>query len=87
MTKLDVKAFGIACGIVWGFAMLSLGLLNTFTTWGVGIEKAMATLYIGYKPTLVGSIIGGIWGFADAGIGGAVVAWLYNKLSQSQSPK
>lgn len=80
--KLDIKAFGLACGIVWGAAMLSLGLLNTFSDWGYGIEGAMATLYIGYTPTLLGSIIGGIWGFADAGIGGIVLAWLYNKLSK-----
>lgn len=82
MAKLDVKAFGIACGIVWGAAMLILGLMNTFSGWGAGIEKAMATLYIGYKPTVVGSIIGGIWGFVDAGIGGIVLAWLYNKLQK-----
>ncbi|MFC1576199.1 bacteriophage holin [Candidatus Omnitrophota bacterium] len=82
MAKLDVKAFGIACGIVWGLAMLSLGLLNTFTAWGEGVEKAMATLYIGYTSTVLGSIIGGVWGFFDAGVGGAVVAWLYNKLSR-----
>ena len=82
MAKLNVKAFGLACGIVWGVAMLILGLLNTFGNWGTGIERAMATLYIGYRSTILGSIIGGIWGFFDAGIGGAVLAWLYNKLQK-----
>ena len=79
--KLNIKAFGLACGIVWGLAMLSLGLLNTFSDWGSGIESVMATLYLGYTPTFLGSIIGGIWGFADAGIGGLAIAWIYNKLS------
>jgi len=82
MAKLDVKAFGLACGIMWGAAMLLLGLINTFSAWGGSIERAMATLYIGYKPTVSGSIIGGIWGFADAGIGGLVLAWLYNKFAK-----
>ena len=80
--KLNVKAFGLACGIVWGLGMLSLGFLNTFGNWGAGIESAMATLYLGYKPTLVGSIIGGAWGFVDAGIGGLAIAWLYNKFAK-----
>ena len=40
------------------------------------------TLYIGYKPTVLGSVLGGIWGFFDAGIGGVVVAWLYNMLAK-----
>jgi len=80
--KLDVKAFGLACGIIWSIAMLSLGLLNTFSDWGAGLEGVMATLYIGYAPTLLGSIIGALWGFADAGIGGMAIAWLYNKFAK-----
>jgi hypothetical protein len=82
MVKLDVKAFGLSVGIVWGLAMLTLGLINTGDHWGSGIVEAMSTLYIGYKPTVLGSIIGGIWGFLDAGIGGVVVAWLYNKIAK-----
>ncbi len=49
--------------------------------WGSGIMHGMATLYIGYKPTMPGSIIGGIWGFFDAGLAGVIIAWLYNKIS------
>ena len=80
--KLDVKAFGIACGIVWGGCMLFLGLVDTFTMWGSGIAEVMASLYIGYEPTLLGAIIGGLWGFADAGVGGLLIALLYNKLAK-----
>jgi len=82
MAKLDLKAFGLSLGIVWSFAMLSLGLINLGYHWGSSIVEVMSTLYIGYKPTILGSIIGGIWGFLDAGIGGFVVAWLYNKLAK-----
>jgi hypothetical protein len=59
--------------------MLGLGLINRGgISWGSGIIQGMSTLYIGFKPTIRGSVIGGIWGFFDAGIGGVVVAWLYN---------
>ena len=50
--------------------------------WGGALEEVMSTLYIGYKATILGSVIGGVWGFFDAGIGGLVVAWLYNKLAK-----
>lgn len=82
MAKLDIKAFGLSVGIVWGLAMLALGLINMGSHWGSGIVEVMSTLYIGYKATILGSIIGGIWGFFDAGIGGVVVAWLYNKFAK-----
>jgi hypothetical protein len=32
--------------------------------------------------TPVGSLIGMVWGLIDAGIGGAIFAWLYNLLSE-----
>jgi hypothetical protein len=80
--KLNVKAFGLACGLCWGGAMFVLGVVDIFTTWGDGIGAIMSTAYIGYSPTIIGSLIGGLWGFCDGGIGGAVVAWLYNKLSK-----
>lgn len=61
--------------------MFILGLINMWSTWGSGITQVMATLYIGYKPTIAGSIIGGFWGFFDAGIAGFIIAWLYNEFS------
>ena len=82
MAKLDIKAFGLALGIVWGAAMFLLGLTTMWWNWGEGLQFIFGTLYIGYKPTFLGSIIGGVWGFIDAGIGGVVVAWLYNKLTR-----
>ncbi|OGW75615.1 MAG: hypothetical protein A2Z72_00440 [Omnitrophica bacterium RBG_13_46_9] len=82
MAKLDVKAFGLACGIIWACAMFIMGILNMTTGWGSLFEKMMSTLYFGYKPTIAGSIIGAIWGFVDAGIAGAVLAWLYNRLAK-----
>lgn len=82
MAKLDIKAFGLTLGIIWALAMLFLGLVNTTDQWGSGIVEVMGTLYIGYKPTVLGSLIGSIWGFLDAGIAGVLVAWLYNRLAK-----
>lgn len=82
MAKLDVNAFGLACGLTWGGAMFLLGVIDIFTVWGDAFGVVMSSFYVGYTPTPIGSLIGGAWGFCDAGIGGAVVAWLYNKLTK-----
>jgi hypothetical protein len=80
MNKLDVKALGLALGIVWGVCVLLIGITSMLFNYGTGLVNALSSLYIGYKATLLGSLIGGIWGFFDAGIGGVIIAWLYNKL-------
>lgn len=82
MAKIDIKALGLTLGIVWGAAMFLLGLMVMFFNWGAAWVELMSSLYIGYKATFLGSLIGGIWGFVDAGIAGVVVAWLYNKLTK-----
>lgn len=82
MTKLNVRAFGLTLGIVWAAAILIMGVLSTCCNYGIGFIKAISTVYIGTNTTLLGAVIGAGWGFLDAGIGGLIIAWLYNKLSK-----
>ena len=82
MTKLDVKALGLTLGIIWGAAMLLLGLIYMFFDYGGAWMTVMSSIYIGYRATFIGSIIGAIWGFIDAGIAGIIIAWLYNKFAR-----
>jgi hypothetical protein len=79
---LDVKAFGLTLGIVWSVSLLIMGILAMTVNYGVGFVNAISKLYIGYNATVAGIIIGAIWGFFDAGIGGVIIAWLYNKLAK-----
>jgi len=79
--KLNIKAFALACGIIWG-----LGLF--FLTWWIiafdgatGEPTLIGMLYRGYTISPMGSLIGMIWGFFDGLAGGLVLAWLYNKLT------
>ncbi len=81
MAKLDVKALGLTLGIIWGGCTLFIGLTAMVWGWGAGLVNSLSSLYIGYEATVPGSIIGGVWGFFDAGIGGVTIAWLYNKLA------
>ena len=81
MAKLSVKAFALAGGILWG---ASLFILTWLQIWGYGSVTAdtMAkAYYIGYSTTPIGSVIGAVYGFFDAGIACAIFALIYNKLA------
>ena len=79
--KLDVKAFALTCGLIWGLGLLCL------TWWVIAFEGAtgdptfLARIYRGYSISPIGSLIGLVWAFFDALIGGAIFAWLYNALA------
>ena len=81
--KLNVKAFALACGIVWGVAILLVtSWLLAFDASGETIAK-LGKVYLGYSYSWLGGLIGLIWGFVDGLIGGAIFAWLYNKLAKA----
>lgn len=44
--------------------------------------NALGSFYLGYAPTAVGAIIGGIYALVDGAIGGYVVAYVYNWASE-----
>jgi hypothetical protein len=79
--KLNVKAFGLACGIIWGGLMLILGL-GAMMGWGEDVVNFISRIYVGYQASFLGAMIGLIWGFVDAFVGGVIFAWLYNKLAK-----
>jgi len=78
--KLNVKAFGLACGLFWGFGLFLL------TWWVIAFDGAtgeitmIGRLYRGYSISPMGSLIGLVWAFFDGAIGGLIFAWLYNLL-------
>ena len=47
----------------------------------VRTNSFLSNFYIGMKLSVLGGIIGGIWGFFDGAIGGFLFAWLYNKFN------
>ena len=79
--KLNVKAFALACGLLWGFGLLFLAWWLMWLEEGTPAPCLLNRMYPGYHFTPVGSLIGLGWGFVDAGIGGLIFAWLYNLLA------
>jgi len=76
--KLNVKAFALTCGLIFGFGLFFL------TWWIIAFDGAtgevtfIGRLYRGYSISARGSVIGFGWAFLDWLIGGAIFAWLYN---------
>jgi len=76
----NVKGFGLACGILWGIAVLIMGILNITTGYATLFMALLKDVYLFIDPTWLGSIIGAVIAFFDGLIGGGIFAWLYNKL-------
>ena len=82
-TKLDAKAFGLTLGILWAVGVFFMSLIAMISTGYLhNIVDFFTTVYLGYDLSFLGVIAGVLWGFFDGAIGGFVIAWLYNKLSQ-----
>ena len=83
--KLNVKALALACSILWGSAVFLV------TWWVIVISGAsgeitwLGHIYLGYNISPAGSLIGLGWGLVDGFIGGAVLAWLYNRFLGDKS--
>jgi hypothetical protein len=79
--KLNIRAFGLACGLVWGFGLFVLTWWIMAFDGATGEITMIGRLYRGYSITPVGSLIGLAWALADGLIGGLIFAWLYNLLA------
>jgi hypothetical protein len=84
--KLDVRAFAITCSLIWGFGLF-------FLTWWIimfdgptGEVTLIGRLYRGYSISPTGSVIGLLWALLDGFVGGAIFAWLYNRIAAKSAP-
>ena len=78
--KLNVRAFALAVGLVWG---LNWFLLTWFMIALDGISYEMTIIgriYRGFTVSPVGSIAALLWGFIDGYMLGLLIAWIYNQL-------
>ena len=76
--NLSPKAFSLSLAIVFAIAVFLLAITASFG-WGNTMLLEIQSVYIGYKPGLVGGIIGAVWAFVDGLITGYLVAYFYNK--------
>jgi len=84
--KFSVKGLAIASAILWGVAMLGMGLANLiWANYGQQFLQTMASAYPGYHASrsVAEVIVGTLYGAVDGFIAGAIFAWLYNQFAGS----
>lgn len=78
---LNPIKLGISGGILWGLSLFIFTILAIYTGYPAKFLDLMADIYPGYSISWPGSIIGLVYGFADAFVGLFLLGWLYNKLN------
>jgi hypothetical protein len=78
--KLNVKAFSLAFGLIWGLGLLCLTWWIIAFDGATGEATIIGQVYRGFNISPMGSLIGLVWAFVDGAVGGAIFAWLYNSV-------
>lgn len=81
--KLSIKALALSFGILWGCVVFLMGIAHLlWPGYGTAFLELAASVYPGYSVGGFGSVIvGTLYALLDGAIGGAIFAWLYNKLA------
>ena len=82
---LNTKALALTSAMLWGLAMLAMGLANLiWGNYGQQFLQVMSSVYPGYHATrnVAEMIVGTLYGAVDGLVGGAVFAWLYNQFAK-----
>ena len=82
--RLSVKGMTIAAGLLWGAAILCVGIIHMGDpNYGVNFLQMTSSVYPGFHSAgTAGSLaIGTIEGIIDGGIAGLVLSLLYNAFS------
>ena len=80
--RLNVKAFALACGLIWGIGLFLLTWWVMAFDGATGDTTLIGRVYRGYNISAAGSLLGLAWGFLDGLLGGAAFAWLYNCIAR-----
>jgi hypothetical protein len=84
MLRLSLKAMAIAAGLVWGGAILCVGLINLLDpAYGMSFIQLTSSVYPWFHASrTIGNVaIGTVDGLIDGGIAGLIFAWLYNTVT------
>jgi hypothetical protein len=78
--RIHAAKFGLAFGVVYAIVFFLYGIVAAVFDWGGALAEIIGSIYVGFGPSLVGALIGAVWGFAVGFVFFALGAWLYNRL-------
>jgi len=79
--RLSPKGLALATGLVWASGVFCVGLFNLIApSYGASFLQAVSSIYPGYHNTrhFLDVLVGTGYALVDGGIGGLILAWLYN---------
>ena len=79
--RLSVKGLALAIGIIWAVCIFLVGIVNLAApSYGAAFLQMASSIYPGFHNThhFLDVLIGTGYGLVDGGIGGAILALLYN---------
>ena len=84
--RISLKAVTLASSLLWGFAMLLIGLIHLAQpSYGGEFLRVMSSVYPGADtaPTLGRVLLGTLYGLVDGAVAGCIFGWLYRFFSSS----
>ena len=81
ISTISVKAITLSSEILWGDAMLFVGLIHLATSsYGGDFLRMMSSVYPGADtaPRLGRVLLGAVHGFVDGVVAGLLLGWLYS---------
>jgi hypothetical protein len=82
--RLSIKALMITCGLLWGGAILCVGLAHlAIPPYAGSFLEGISSIYPGYHGgrSLSDVLLGTVYALIDGGLGGLIFGWLYNLLA------
>ena len=79
--KVSLRAVAIAAGMLWGGAILFLGLINLASpSYGLSFLQMVSSVYPGFHVSrTIGDVLTGtVYALIDGAVAGLVFGWLYN---------
>lgn len=83
MEKINIKNLALTLGILKALALFLLALISCLFSYGNLLITTLSSVFIGYNSSLLGSIIGLIYGFVSGSVLGALMALVYNILTKN----
>jgi len=77
---IDPVRLGLAGGLIWGITVFVVTLISLANGYAVDFLMILASVYPGYSISVNGSLLGFLYGFADAFVGLFILGWVYNLL-------